>query len=293
MLRRRPKVERLARKGDAQRLVAALRYRDEVVDSHGRLFDLGTRVRSNAARALVSIPDGEAVDIGSALVGALGDPSGEVRAAAAAALGARHEVRAAAALGEAVLEWDAPRYAAARVAAAEALIALGDPESIVPFVDRLIARPAGVGMPRAIVTAMVERGGEESWDLACRLASEALGSDDPATVERAAEVLVWLGPGSVNPLLAALTTCSHRLPIIVALGRLGDLRAVGPLAQLLSDDAADIRAGAAMALGELAEPRVADALLRATTDTDRRVRAVALEALGNLGALASIAARSR
>ena len=88
------------------------------------------------------MPDTDDVDVGSALIESLRDPSAEVRRAAAKALGARHETRAARALAEAGLSWRDPRYRHARAAAVEALFHLSGPETARAVVGTVIERGA-------------------------------------------------------------------------------------------------------------------------------------------------------
>lgn len=70
----------------------------------------------------------------------------------------------------------------------------------------------------------------------------------------------------------------------LALGRLGDRRAVTPLTTLFGNDAAPLEARleAARLLGRLADPRIAPALLRAMEGNEPRVAAEAAIALGRL-----------
>jgi HEAT repeat protein len=68
-----------------------------------------------------------------------------------------------------------------------------------------------------------------------------------------------------------------------ALGRLGELRGVGPLVSLLQDPSDEVRCRAAVALGLIGSVSV----LRTTAETedpeDRTIRWAAIQALGNLG----------
>ena len=147
--RRRPDVRKLARRGNARQLVRALTYRDYLTDRLGRAYDLGASVRRDAALALGSAPDIDDVDVGTALIESLRDPSAEVRRAAAKALGARHETRAARALAEAALSWREPRYEHARAAAVEALYHLSGPATARAFVATVIERGADSKRARA------------------------------------------------------------------------------------------------------------------------------------------------
>ena len=176
LLSRRPKIDKFVRKRDSRRLVAALGYHDHVVDRQDRLYDLGTNVRRDAALALATAPDGEGVDVGAALIGALDDASGTVRAAAAASVAARGDRRALPSLAEASLTWRASRYTAARSAAIQALIVLGGPDAVEVLVETAL-RPEPDVAPGDVadtLTAIVDRGGEGSSHRAREAALAAL-----------------------------------------------------------------------------------------------------------------------
>ncbi|HTM19305.1 MAG TPA: HEAT repeat domain-containing protein [Kofleriaceae bacterium] len=75
------------------------------------------------------------------------------------------------------------------------------------------------------------------------------------------------------------TQDKERIAAAVALGRLGDVRAIKPLVAALRDGNRMVRAVAAMALGHLADDMALPALQRATTDSDELVRKRAVEAI--------------
>ncbi len=282
---RRPNVRKLAEARDARRLVAALGYRDPVVDSHDRVYDLGTPVRRDAALALASLPDADGVDIGEALVKALGDSSEEVRQAVAAALGARRDQKAVPALGYVALSWDDPRYVAARAAAARALVALSGPDSVQTFTKLALQNPGQWEHAREIIADMVAQGGDETAAGARAVAVDALQGDDEIA-ERAVDVLVLLGAQSVEPLLDVLGRGSVSPSIVRGLGDLGDMRASPALIEFLTSADSSMRRAAAEALGEIADPSTAESLLAATADHDHQVRGAALQALHKLGPVA-------
>ena len=287
--RRRPDVRKLARRGDAVRLVRALTYRDYLIDRLGRVYDLGAGVRRDAALALGSVPDTYDVDVGTALIESLRDPSAEVRRAAAKALGARHETRAASALAEVALYSCEPRYEHARAAAVEALYYLSGPETARAFVATVIERGADYQRARGILTRLLANGRDDTAQSAASTAMLALSHGAGGAAERAAEVLVWLGPDGVEPLLGVLESGNGaRLASIRALGRLRDLRSTETLVAVLSDEQPEVRQAAAVALGEIADPRVTRSLLAASSDSDYSVRKAALQALQALGATASL-----
>jgi hypothetical protein len=69
----------------------------------------------------------------------------------------------------------------------------------------------------------------------------------------------------------------------VALGRLADREALGPLGELLRDPMPLPRRGAAAAMGRLGDRRGTPLLLAALNDSDAEVRKSAAQALGELG----------
>jgi HEAT repeat protein len=68
----------------------------------------------------------------------------------------------------------------------------------------------------------------------------------------------------------------------LALGRLGETRAVSDLIALLGGRSGNLRFAAAEALGEICDPAARDALQRCLTDDDEGVRAKARWALSRL-----------
>ncbi len=284
--RRRPRIRKLARKHDAKRLVAALSYHDYVTDTVGKLYDLGASVRRDAALALASISDAVDVDVGAELIAALQDASGEVRRAATWALGARGEKAAVPALTEATLTTGDPRYQASAAAAAEALVDLAGPDTAETFVALAVEQDGNLEPAREILARMITTGGPGTARSASNTATTALGHAEARVQERAANVLVWLGSDSVEPLLRVLEQRRARLPVIRALGSLRDLRATDMLVRLLSDGEPGIRRAAATSLGQISDPRASGPLIDAAADDDFGVRRAAIESVEKLGPLA-------
>ena len=288
MRNRRPRVRTLARKRDSKRLVAALGYHDHVADSLDRVYDLGAGVRRDAALALGSMPESGELDVGAALIRSLGDPSGEVRRAAAQSLRSRRERRAMPALARAALTWVEPRYGLARAAAEDAIVGLAD-DATAQTLIAIAVHADGIDAERMreILVRLVTARGQDHARSASDAALLALSTGEGAVCERAAEILVWLGSASVEPLLQISgQPGAARVPAIRALGELRDLRAAESLSQLLRDSDPDVRHAAAEALGGMSDPRVAKPLLDATTDSEYRVREAALEAVQRLGPVA-------
>lgn len=71
-----------------------------------------------------------------------------------------------------------------------------------------------------------------------------------------------------------------------ALGRLGELRAVGPLVSLLQDPSDEVRCRAAVALGLIGSVSVLRTTAEVVSPEDRTIRWAAIQALGNLGPVA-------
>ncbi len=104
-----------------------------------------------------------------------------------------------------------------------------------------------------------------------------LASSERALLDRLkGEVYGWLDAferGQSDPFAQAL-----------ALGRLGDRRAIAPLSALFMNEAApiDARLEAARLLGRLGDPRIAPTLVRAMSSSEGRIAAEAAIALGRL-----------
>jgi HEAT repeat protein len=298
--RRRPNIRKLAHKHDVKRLVAALSYRDYWTDQLGRVYDLGAAVRRDAALALATVAAGVAdgtdvgaspdrFDVGAALIRSLEDPSGEVRRAAATALGIRAEERAVSALADTALSSSpAPRYKASQVAAVKALVALDGPDTAETFVKVVVERTDDLEHAREILTRIIAKGGAETARSASAAATFALSRHERHVQDRAAEILTWLGPDSVSTLVSVVQQDGACIPAIRALGKLHALDSSEALVGLLSHDDAAVRQAAAAALGEISDPRVARRLLDTTGDSDYRVREAAIEAVKKLGPVATM-----
>lgn len=76
---------------------------------------------------------------------------------------------------------------------------------------------------------------------------------------------------------------SNRNSVALALGNIGDERAVEPLIQALKDKNAGVRRVVADALGKIKDERVLEPLIQALEDRDNDVRNRAAKALGKKG----------
>jgi HEAT repeat protein len=283
LLRSRPNVERLRRKGDARRLVEVLTYEDRVRQGDGRVIDVGAEVRRSAVEALAGL-DGQLPRDG--LVRALRDPEPVVRSAAVAGLHRRGYDEGAGPLTAAVTQWTDAGHAPQRMEALEALASFERSELPRRVAAELLRRHDELGEADAIVLRrLVESGGEGSLrttigDLVTRLQE---GSGSP----RVRTLLAWLAPDSVNPVLDLLDEPAAQREAALALGAIRDARATEPLCLALmgSEDAA-VRAASSWALGEIRDPAAVTALMRASGDEDYDVRAEAIAAFDKLGNVA-------
>jgi HEAT repeat protein len=74
-----------------------------------------------------------------------------------------------------------------------------------------------------------------------------------------------------------------RMDAAIALGEIGDVRAVNPLIEVLADPDYRVRREAARGLGEIGDARAVDPLIKTLSDKERRVREVAIKSLEKLG----------
>jgi len=110
---------------------------------------------------------------------------------------------------------------------------------------------------------------------------------------RAVRELVEIGPKAVGPLCRALKDPNKNLRTnaALALGRIGEARALKPLLATLTDSDADVRSAAAEALGRLGDARALPALiarLSSESEMDVRGATVGLGALGSAKAVESL-----
>ena len=95
----------------------------------------------------------------------------------------------------------------------------------------------------------------------------------------------------VEPLILALSDVNRgwRLAAAVALGKIGDARAVKPLIKALGDEVNEfhhrskVRTSAAEALGKIGDERAVEPLIKMLSDEDSEVRSYAFKALGKIG----------
>ena len=245
------------------------------------------------------------------LAALLADPDEEIRSAAATALGwAGNRAGIEALLARAT---DARESAAVRGAAIAALGRIGD-GSVVPVIEGL-ARDPDTGVRRDALLALIESplamrtdrvaAGvallgdlEQDGNMRSRAAVALGAAKDPRAVEPLIKALEDLRPpkgyGSLPPpraqtgqakILAERLRSLHNLRAhaALALGQIGDQRAVPALLVALSDADPFVRMQSAAALGGLKAQGAVPKLIQALEDPDARVRLVATAVLGVQG----------
>ncbi|GAA2164246.1 HEAT repeat protein [Humibacillus xanthopallidus] len=293
-----PKIDKLIAKGDVAGLVRALAYtkdRQIPTDAAAALTAFGAAAveplasvardprspgRWYASEALSRVADPRAAD---ALLAALGDESDVVRKAAVAALGGMRDVRAV----DPLLGILADPRDDVRGAAVAALGEIGDRRAVEPLVGELTGEWSGLA-----VDALGQIGDVRAVEALCQVMFDA--SWRPRW--RAADVLGDLGDvRAVESLIRALL--DEELAAKDAHDSLAFARALGGLdpsrsssLQAASDDqTAFVRTHAAMALGRLGDPRAVEPLRAALRELDQRgggsaFREAARAALRSLGA---------
>jgi HEAT repeat protein len=99
----------------------------------------------------------------------------------------------------------------------------------------------------------------------------------------ATEALGKMGSPAVHSLIAALKDSYSRKFAVIALGEIGDARAVEPLIAMLNDNDCDLRIKIVRALGVIGNPHAVGPLIAALKDSELDVRRCAAEALEKIG----------
>jgi len=216
-------------------------------------------LREAAADVLGRVGDEETV---APLAALLNRPDAPARAVARA-LAALHD-RYEKSMGEGAYVADLSRAAINPTGAQNLLGALG-------------ATDSGDLRPLALVVGWLEGAAVE------RALTRLLGRRDVRG--EVIEALVRHGPGVTELLIEQLGSedLEVRKSAAAALGRIGDARAVGALAEALGDDA-ELVIAAADALAKIGDRRAFDALLALVGDSRAAVRQAAVGALNSLGA---------
>ncbi|MBX3271282.1 MAG: HEAT repeat domain-containing protein [Sandaracinaceae bacterium] len=209
---------------------------------------------------------------------ALGSPSLEERIEAATRLGrAGDPSRAVDALLRRLAEEEDPR---ARAALLDALARRGDPSAIAPIAAAL-TEGASMDWAREDRALGLRAIGAIGGERAARVLADWLSTADVA--EPAAQGLVRIGPPAVPHLVRALGVPSASARAAVALGRIGDARAVEPLVEHLASALPNARPALLRALGAIGDERAAPTLAGALEDPDPAAVEAALGALARVG----------
>jgi HEAT repeat protein len=281
----KPNVKALARRGDADGLVAAAGYQDLIPASGDGTLDRGARVRQEAIVALAALGPEVGAD---AVRAALTDPSEEVRIAAIRVLFAWEDAVSLAA----GLAWLPADRGHSRPLAIRALLELRR-SACAPALTRALVTAAGdepLDVDEATLVKLL-LDADEGTDAPAEVVEEllvALGDERDPVAERAEELLAMIAPMSIEDVIAELKAgaAPHRAAAVLA--QIKDMRALEPLMEGLLHRDARVRAECAGALGELRDPAAVEALIRATRDPEHRVRAQAGWALDRLGMVALV-----
>ena len=213
------------------------------------------------------------------LIKALGYKDASVRTSAVRALGDLDDVQAIEALSAALLDDDKR----VRGWSADALGKIGDVRAVEPLLVLLRGKDEDGWVRLRAADALGKIGDGQ----AVRPLMNALNDVDYKVREGAASALVKIGSPAVEPLCAALKGDDHAgsFGALVALGNIGDVRAVEPLLMVLKDEDQDawVRLRAAEALGKIGDARAVGPLRAALNDEDEEVRGAAASALETLG----------
>ncbi len=164
----------------------------------------------------------------------------------------------------------------------ERLLARGHVKGLIKALEyKKDSRSEGLDIRRAAATALVEVCDARA---AVPLAIAA-SSLDWTLKQSAIEALEKLGRQAFEPLVRVAMDggAQDRREATVALGLIGDERAIGPLTDLLDESDSFIRSRAAAALGNIGHPAAVDYLIGALGDMEWDVRAKAIQALEKIG----------
>jgi hypothetical protein len=281
----KPNVKSLARRGDADGLVAAAGFQDLIPAAGGGMLDRGAEIRQEAILALGRLGP----ESGSEAVrAALSDPSDAVRVAAVRVLFAWEDaLPLATALG-----WLPAGHGQSRPLAVKALLELRSPDCAPALALALLRAPGDepVGDDEIMLLQLLLEA-PEGTDAAEAVIEEllvALGDELDPVADRAEEMLVLIAPLGIGDVIAELKAgaAPHRAAAVLAEVR--DTRALKPLMEGLLHRDPRVRAECARALGELRDPAAVEALIHASRDPEHRVRAQAGWALDRLGMVALV-----
>jgi hypothetical protein len=281
----KPNVKTLARRRDADALVAAAGFQDLIPAAGGGTLDRGSEIRRDAILALGHLGPG----IGEAAVqAALSDSADAVRVAAIRVLFAREQAMPlAVALG-----WLPVDRGQSRALAIKALLELRQPDCAPSLAVALVRMPGDIPIGEddaALLKLLLDAGeGSEAVGEVVEELLVALADERDPVAERAEELLVLLAPFGTDDVIAELKAGAAPARAATVLAQIKDTRALTPLMDGLLHRDARVRAECAAALGELRDPAAVEALIQASRDPDHRVRAQAGWALDRLGMVALV-----
>jgi HEAT repeat protein len=281
----KPNVKALAKRGDADGLVAAAGYQNLIPGPGDGMLDRGAEVRHEAIVAL----GGLGPDVGTeAVKAALSDPSDEVRVAAVRVLYAREDAVSLAI----ALAWLPEDRGHSRPLALRALLELRHSSCAPSLARSIVGAPGDVPVgddEAALLKLLLEA--DEGTDASAEVVEEllvALADERDPVAERAEELLTVVAPQSTEGVIAELKAGAAPHRAAAVLGLIKDMRALEPLMEGLRHRDARVRAACAGALGELRDPAAVEALIHASRDREHRVRAQAGWALDRLGMVALV-----
>lgn len=243
------------------------------------LDDEKPEVRIAAARLLGMLGDKQAAD---ALLGRLADKNSRVREAAVEALGRVGDEKTV----EVLIEKLEDRDPAFRLHIVRALARLGDERAVPPLVKRLDDKVLEVRIAAASALGALES--RNAVDPLLKKLEETPKKD--SSVELQKQIIVALGKiGDNKALDAILSILDSPYPDIrkhaaEALGNLGDERAVPSLVEKLADIGPEVRNASAYALGKIGDKQAVSPLLGMLKEKDPELRITAVYALGTLKA---------
>jgi len=247
------------------------------------LDDEKPEVRIASAKLLGMLGDKQAAD---ALLGRLADKNSRVREAAVEALCRVGDEKTVEVLIEKLEDKD-PAF---RLHIVRALARLGDERAVPPLVKKLDDKVLEVRI--AAASALGDLESRNAVDPLLKKLEETPTKDSPVELQK--QIIVALGKiGDRKALSAILSILDSPYPDIrkhaaEALGNLGGESAVLPLVEKLADISPEVRNASAYALGKIGDKRAVSPLLEMLKEKDPELRITAVYALGTLKASQAI-----
>jgi HEAT repeat protein len=278
----KPNVKALARRGDADALVAAAGFQDLIPAAGDGMLDRGAEIRHEAILALGQLGPESGTE---AVYAALSDPADEVRVAAIRVLFAREDAIPLAT----ALAWLPVDHGESRPLAVGALRELRQPEAAPSLAMALVHAPGEgpVGDDEGTLLQVLLEAGEGS-EATTEVVEEllvALSDERDPVADRAEALLALIAPVGTEAVIAELKAgpAPHRAAAVLV-----HIEDTPTLLEGLVHRDARVRAESAGALGKLRDPAAVDALIHASRDPEHRVRAQAGRALDRLGMVALV-----